>query len=67
MQKHPNVNYVQLGRTLLEIQLFDPVRKCSFRDLFCGQAGTGNKVKTVASTLAYDGEEFFPEEFLPKK
>jgi hypothetical protein len=39
----------------------EPQKYCSVKDICCGK-----KTKVQKGTLAYDGEDFFPMEFLQK-
>jgi hypothetical protein len=58
------VNCFQIGRTLLEVCLVEKSEGC------CTQIsqvfGKKNKKKVAKSSLAYDGEDFFPEDFICK-
>ena len=56
-------NYIQLGRTIIEIIVKDPVAQCSIKSL-CVNPKKRNKAQK--GILAFDGEDFFPEEFIHK-
>ena len=57
-------NYLQLGMTLIELTLRDPNRMptCSLRAMCIRPRTKAQK----GAGLTFDGEDFFPEEFLQK-
>lgn len=55
-------NFIQLGRTLLELTIKDPESRCNIKNLCFGKKG-----KVQKGVLSYDGEDYFPEEFLKKE
>ena len=55
-------NYIQLGRSIIEASIKDPDSYCSLRNL-CQKS----KSRVPKGMLAFDGEDFFPEEFLKKE
>lgn len=61
MLSKANTNYFQLGRTILEISIKDPTKLCSVKNICCR-----SRSKVAKGNLAFDGEDFFPEEFLIK-
>jgi hypothetical protein len=56
-----NINYLQLGRSIIELQPVDPNNGCSIFNL-CSK----KKRKVQKGVMAYDGEDYFPEEFMHK-
>lgn len=54
-------NYLQLGRTLIEIKIKDPTKMCSLKNM-CSK----KKRKVQKGILSFDGEDFYPEEFVQK-
>lgn len=60
LNKH-GVNHFQIGRTLVEAQIKEPKKRCSINDLCFTK-----KVKVQKGTLAYDGEDFFPVEYIQR-
>lgn len=61
MLSKQGTNYFQIGRTLVEATIKEPAKMCSISDL-C----RGSKHKAQKGSLAYDGEDFFPVEFMQK-
>lgn len=61
MLSKSGVNYFQLGRTLIEAYIKEPKKLCFVKDMCFGK-----KIKVQKGILAYDGEDFFPMEFMNK-
>lgn len=64
LQKHPA--YFQLGRTMLECSVKEPYKCCNFRGLCFSKKIKATHSHHSRKHIAFDGENFYPEEFLPK-
>ena len=64
MLQKMQINYLQLGRTLIELQMRDPVNPscCNIRNFCISKKPKAQK----GAGLTYDGEDFYPEEFVQR-
>lgn len=59
------VNYFQIGRTLVECNIREPSKCCNVRSL-CSLMGGKVKSFKRGEGLTFDGDDYYPEEFMPK-